>query len=137
MPNRRRYPQRTSARVIAGFFDVTVGMRLLAPDDILGAVPGYRIANQVFFGDELLGGALLVGGLLMVGGLYTDALTWPAVVATVLSLATWATFALAIFWVNPAQIGSLAYIAIAVTNGFALAHTARWQWQRTNPRSSG
>ena len=134
MPNRRRYPRSTSARIIASWLDVAIGVRLLMPDDILGGNPGYSLIRAIFYGDVPFGLITVVCGTVGVAAMFSTRLTWPAVITYVVSLAVWSTTSIALFWVNVGQIGSLAYIAIAATNGFALAHSARWQWQQKNPK---
>jgi hypothetical protein len=130
---RRRYPRRTSARVIAASLDVAVGVRMLMPDDIFGTNPGYRLLDRIFFGDIPFGLVTLTCGLVGIAALRSDHFTWPAIITTIVALANWSIVAIALLKVNPGQIGSLAYVAIAATNIYALAHTARWQWMRGNP----
>lgn len=133
MPNRRRYPRNTSARVIAAGLDLAMGVRMLLPDDIFGTNRGYDILDRIFFGDTPFGLMTLTCGALAAAALFSDRFTWPAIAATVISLANWSIVAIALWKTNPSQIGSLAYTAIGATNIYALAHTARWQWQRKNP----
>lgn len=116
-------PKATSARTLSAFFNVAVGLRLLLPDDILNANPGYRLLDQHFFGDIPFGLACLIFGVVMCFAIFTDYAPRKLIhAASWLSMITWLLVAFDISKVNISQFGSLVYMLVAALNAWGYWH---------------
>jgi hypothetical protein len=109
--------------------NLLAGLRLLAGDNILASAPGYRYFYAQVNADIWPGLFLFITGVVMFYGLTSDRLHKLNDFAIWFSLLFWAWFAIDIARANFSQIGSVAYLVLAVMYGYAYYHSLMWRAQ--------